>query len=443
MNRSGALILLLAVGCVQTADAITLDAALARTLEHNPTILAERLALEQARGRRLVLRSIMWPDARLNVVAGDQGGQRAGEKANQPFGFARGFFTQPLFNAAIPASRRRGDLEVLLAQQRLVAATVTQLHAGRLAFYTALYNRSLLRFGEAQRQRLAANVATELERYRAGHGDRGAISAARLVEEELNPRIETARRAQEGATLTLAQIMGDELGAEATLPDPEGELRIVPVADTDFETAAALALSRRADVQVARLLVRAAGEDQRIVEAGYYPAIAATISGDYIPISGIRRGNEGSPRRSDDIISSEARFGAAYTWRVIDNGKVGGQVAQRRAIRELNELLLQKVEQDAAREIAVAQARLRAVGLNQRALGTAGAAAEKNVALVQQNLAQGQTSQLEFRSAESGYLQAQTAQLSLAYEQNVALAEYDRACGRYFQFSDDTVPKSH
>ncbi|MDQ6808394.1 MAG: TolC family protein [Verrucomicrobiota bacterium] len=434
-------ILALGACCVgRFAEAITLDAALARTLEHNPAIQAERLALEQASGRRLVLRSLMWPDVRLNAVAGDQGGKRAGEDSNQPFGFARGFFTQPLFNAAIPASNRRGDIEVLLAQQRLVAATVTQLHAARLAFYTTLYNRSLVTLAEGQRQRLAANVATETEKYRAGHGGRDPIAAARVVEGELNPRIETARRAQDGAILTLAQLMGDELGSNAALPNPEGELRMTP-GDLDFETNAAIALSRRADVQVARLLVRAAGEDERIVQAGYYPLIAATISGDYIPISGIRRGSEGSPRRSDDIISSEVRFGAAYTWRVIDNGKVGGQVAQRRAIREMNKLLLQKVEADAAREIAVAEARLRAVGSSEQALGRAGAAAEKNVGLVQQNLAQGLTSQLEFRNAETAFLQAQTARLSLAYEQNVARAEYDRASGRYFQFSGDTTHK--
>lgn len=426
--------------CASAADAITLDAALARTLDHNPTIQAARLGLEQASGRRLVLRAIIWPDARLNVVAGDQGGQRAGQDSNRPFGFARGFFNQPLFDAAIPASNRRGDLEILLAQQRLGSATVTELHTARIAFATALYNRSLLRFGEAQRQRLTANVTTETDRLAAGHGDRGAIAAARLIAGELNPRIEDARRAYDGATLTLAELMGDELGARADLPNPEGDLHF---RTTDIEPVASIELGQRSDVRLARLVVRAAGEDERIAEAGYYPNVAATVSGDYIPVSGIRRASEGSPRRSDDIISSEVRFGGVYTWRVIDNGKIGGQVATRRAIREMNELLLHKVEADAAREIAAALARLHAIGARHQALGTAGAAAEKNVALVQQNLAQGLTSQLEFRNAETSFLQAQTAELSLAYEQKVALAEYDRASGRYFQFSDDTARKPH
>ena len=115
-------------------NAITLDAALAKTLEKNPAIVEAKLVLEQAAGRRLVLRSNGLPDVRMQGLLGVQGGKRAGEPDTQPFGLARGFFTQPLFDAAVPASRRRGDVEVLLAQQRLNVAIVEQLHATRIAF---------------------------------------------------------------------------------------------------------------------------------------------------------------------------------------------------------------------------------------------------------------------------------------------------------------------
>ena len=90
----------------------------------------------------------------------------------QPFGLARGFFTQPLFDAAVPASRRRGDMEVLLAQQRLNVAVVEQLHAARIAFYTALFNDSLRELGEAQRQRLAENVTPRRSVTRPGRRSR-------------------------------------------------------------------------------------------------------------------------------------------------------------------------------------------------------------------------------------------------------------------------------
>src|SRR5207244_6996714 len=95
-------------------------------------------------GNRLVLRSVVWPSLKANVPAGVQGGDRAGSTKTKLFGFARGAFTQPLFNAAIPASLRRGDVEVLIAQQQLNLAVEQQLHVARLAFYSALYNRELL-----------------------------------------------------------------------------------------------------------------------------------------------------------------------------------------------------------------------------------------------------------------------------------------------------------
>ena len=92
-------------------------------------------------------------------------------------------------------------------------------------------------------------------------------------------------------------------------------------------------------MKLARLLVRAAGEDQRIIEAAYYPTLDATFSGTYIPVT-IQHLKAGTASSSDNIISSEVTAGVAYTWRVVDNGKVGGQVARARAIREMNEISL-------------------------------------------------------------------------------------------------------
>src|SRR2546430_17539449 len=98
---------------------VTLDKVLNTTLEENPAIRQAKANLEQAAGRRLVLRSIVWPNLKVNVPAGVQGGHRAGENSTKIFGFARGSFTQPLINAAIPPSLRRGDVDLLIAQQQL------------------------------------------------------------------------------------------------------------------------------------------------------------------------------------------------------------------------------------------------------------------------------------------------------------------------------------
>jgi outer membrane protein TolC len=427
--------------CGVPAHAISLDAALATTLEKNPAIVEAKIALELAAGRRLVLRSIGLPDVRIQGLAGVQGGQRAGEPETQPFGLARGFFAQPLFDAAVPPSRRRGDVEVLLAQQRLNVAVVEQLHGTRIAFYTALLNDSLRELGEAQRQRLAENVNTQAERYQAGRSDRGAVASARLLERELDPRIEEVRRGYHGALLTLANFMGRDMGPTSNIPRPDGALTFAAVGyDLKSETAAAL--SRRPDLNLARLLIRAAEEDQRIIEAAYYPALDATLSGTYIPVT-IRQSSGGAASSSDNIVSSEASAGVAFTWRVVDNGRVGGRVVRARAVREMNEISLRQLEANVSLELRRISNNLRAIEQRWKSLSAAIASAEQNVNVVERTLAEGLSSQLEFRNAESSFLETRSALLSTLYQQQVARAEWDRATGRYFQFSGDTAGNSH
>jgi outer membrane protein TolC len=414
------------------ADAVTLEQVLETTLEKNPTIQQARVGLEEAAGRRLVLRSIMWPDAKIGIPAGVQGGQRAGENGTKVFGFVRGLFTQSLFNAAIPPSRRRGDVEILIAEQQLNVTVAEQLHAARVAFYTALFNRELESIRHEQQQRLEENAASQKDRYQAGLTDRGAFTSATVEARALDAQVEDAQRAYAQARLTLAEAMA--MTRESPLPIPEGQLRTSPFR-IDFNSETATALEQRADLKLARLLVRAANEDQRIIEAGYYPSIAAKISGDYIPVSGIHR--EGSTRRTEDFISSEVRIGATYTWRVIDNGKVMGAAIKQGAARDINELTCQKLEINVRAELSRICNDLRAIDKRQESLSSASTAAQQGVELVSQNLANGLASQLDYRVSQNGLLQTKSGLLETAYQRSLAMAEWDRATGRYFQFSDD------
>lgn len=429
--------LIFVAGWAGTMDGLTLDALLQSTVANNPEIQMAKNDLERASGRRLILRSIALPDAAIGVVGGDQGGHRAGQKSNQPFGFAYGGFTQPFFNAAIPASYRRADLEVLIAQQKLNVAMVEQLHSARLAFYTALYSRSLKGVQSEQRKRLEQNISTQKDRYESGLAQRGVLVGAEVQTRELDPPIEASQRAYDGAVLKLAEAIGEDIGPSALLPEPAGELKFVPVV-IDLGSETTKAVQSRPDLQLARLLIRAAKEDQRIIEAAYYPTINAVVAGEYIPVSSVRRTqSQGSPRRSDDIVSSEVRAGGAYTWRVVDNGKTYGAVMKQRSARAINELLLHQMEADAPRDLARIKHDLEAIAEKQGLLAHASTAAAENAATVQQNLAGGVVSQYEFRLAQNAQLEIQSGLLTLAYQQQLALAEWDRATGRYFQFSNE------
>src|SRR6266567_3390831 len=329
-------------------SAMTLEDVLQTTLEKNPAIQEAKAGLEQATGKRLIFRSVVWPRAEVGVPAGVQAGHRAGESGVKGFGIGRGWLTQTLFDMAVPPSLRRGDVEVLIAQQQLNVTVVERLHAARLAFYGALYNRSLESIRDEQRQKLQQNVTTQKGRFEAGLADKSAFTSATVQADELVPQVERAHRAYREAQLKLAEAMAID-PAKSSLPEPEGELEFISMrVDLASETVAAL--QRRADLKLARLFVRAANEDQRIIAADYYPAVVGSIPGEYVPVTGIHR--QGSTSKTQDFIGSEIREKAAYTWRVIDNGKVGGAVFRARAAREMNELTCRKLETNVSRELS-------------------------------------------------------------------------------------------
>jgi outer membrane protein len=425
---------ILLMSILPIAHGITLDAVLNKTLENNPDIQRAKANLEAAAGRRIVLRSIAWPNVKLNLPAGVQGGYRAGSTDTKLFGFVRGSLAQPLINAAIPPSFRRGDVEVLIAEQQLNLAVEQQLHAARLAYYSAAYNRELLSVRQKQRAHLDENVASQTDRYRAGLVDRSAFTTATIEAQELDPMVESARRSYSAAELQLAELMGVALSSNKIALEPEGGITFVPVTvDLNSETAAALEC--RTDIKLARLLVRAANEDERIIAAGYYPSANGFVQADYIPVTGIHR--EGSTSRSQDFLGSEIREGAAYTWQVIDNGRVTGAVIKARKAREINEIQLHKLEASVGRQLSQIRNDLNGIEARYQSFATGTSTAEQTAAAVQQNLGSGLASQLEYRLAEGSSLKAQSGLLEASYLHNVARAEWDRATGRYFQFTED------
>ena len=90
-----------------------------------------------------------------------------------------------------------------------------------------------------------------------------------------------------------------------------------------------------------------------------------------------------------------------------------------------------------SRELARLRNDLAGINARHKSFANGTGAAEQTTAAVQQNLGGGLASELEYRLSESSLLKTQTGLLETTYQQNVALAEWDRATGRYFQFSED------
>jgi hypothetical protein len=52
-------------------------------------------------------------------------------------------------------------------------------------------------------------------------------------------------------------------------------------------------------------------------------------------------------------------------------------------------------------------------------------------------------SPLEYRVTQNAFLGTKSGLLEAIYQHNLAVAEWDRATGRYFQFSEDTAQNLH
>src|SRR5947207_10620633 len=162
----------------------------------------------------------------------------------------------------------------------------------------------------------------------------------------------------------------------------------------DLASETVAALQRRADLKLARLFVRAANEDERIIAADYYPAVVGSIPGEYVPVTGIHR--QGSTSKTQDFIGSEIKEKAAYTWRVVDNGKVGGAVLRARAAREENELACRKLEANVSRELSRIANDLDTIAARENSLASATAAPEESARTRSENAANGLVSLFEY-----------------------------------------------
>src|SRR5947208_2850909 len=79
------------------------------------------------------------------------------------------------------------------------------------------------------------------------------------------------------------------------------------------------------------------------------------------------------------------------------------------------------------------------IAAREKSLASASASAEESAQTVRENVATGLASLLEYRVTQTGFLKTKSGLLDAVYQHNVALAELDRATGRYFQYSYEPI----
>jgi outer membrane protein TolC len=419
----------------QTYD-VTMEDCLAWTLTRNPDIQQLRADVERAAGTRLVFRSRALPQ----LAAQTTDGLRYGPLYPPAglFSIVTAQFSQPLLDAGIPPSLRRGKVEVVIAQQNLNRTVTAILHEARVTFLRALYLRDLIALHEEIDQRLRANVDNEQQRLDVGTGSKAALANAKIQELNLELALANLRSDYFSMVTRVAELCGRDPGAgtngvwQSRLPKPVGALQYER-ASVDWSHESAYALEHRADLKLFHALANAAAADKQTVQAGYFPLVSLTASGLFIP-QNLFVSKQTDIVPGQDPRTSDLRAGVEMSWRVIDNGQVTGPSHRLEAIRQEYEITRQQLEQNIPRELAVIEGALESADARHDALLKSAEAAEENLRLIEAQLALGAATQLDFLKAQSDLLSVRVGLADATQSHEVARAELDRATGRYLEY---------
>lgn len=415
---------------------VTLEQCYAEAAAKNHEIQLRRTDIERATGTRWELAARAMPRVTSHVQAGWHEGTQF--EPDGWFGIVNATAAQPIFDAGIPFALRRGHTETVIAQQNLNLAVNNVLHELRITFVHAVALRNLIHVHEEIEKRLDANAKVQRDRLEIGTANRQSVRQAEVQLLAIKPTLARLRRDYADRRVKLAELLGRDANDPARLPVPSGELRYEFV-ELDIEKELAQAREKRPDLALLRELISAAADDQRIAQAGYYPFARYEITLLYYPEDALTS-RDTELVRGQESRSSEYRHGPAFTWRVIDNGRVFGASRRFRAIRESHEITLRKIEQHIPRELARVSTALEDAQARLVALDKSITHAESNLNLVETKLAIGQAVQLDFLFAQRDLLSVRRSVIEAIFEQKVALAELDRVTGRYLAFAERAKP---
>ncbi len=471
--------LLLATPAVQ-AETLTLQDCLRETALHNPSVVEQARGIERAAGTRLTLRSRALPTLTISGLAGYQGQEsslqtlqpvtKAGPvpgmvvpvldangnqvyktvetvRASQYLVIASGALYQPVFDAAIPASWRRGNLENATALENYYAVAVTQMYATRTLFNQALFHRDNGKLLSEIDHTYEANIKTVETLVNAGLTGRQALLQAQIQRANFSTAITSATGSYRTSLTALLASMGREqrtvgggdLVANVRL---EGTLDAAPM-HFDPRAAAEQALTHRPDLEALRVLVRSEREDAKITRAGYYPLVRVYVTGDLIPQSSSRSDRPNQLREGDDVRTTEIRPGARYDWAALDFGAVRGAAQEIDRTREAVEINLHRLEQNVTGDLSQLRAAAQSAAATIQALRDNLVAAQDTLNIVTGAVAQGTGSQLEFDNAQTGLLTTRGSLLQAQLQASNSRAEYDRVTGGYLRFVTADEGRKH
>ena len=441
------------------AETLTLAQCLHEVAEHNPAIAQQRATVERATATRLTLHARALPVATIGGIAGElvqqndnlptvvataNGGRRVLPATvttdNSLLVLGTGSIYQSLFDAAIPASFRRGTVGILAAEQNFYSVASVQLHAARLLFYQALYQQQE---GELLHQidgTLGEGIKSQSQLVAAGLAGRTSLISAQVQRTNFNPIILSTTGSYRTSLASLLQTMGRELSYQGG-DDPLAHLTLSGTLDDaplrfDPTEAARTALARRPDFRSLRAMVKIAQEDANISRGNYYPLIRLYVAGEYVPGSDVRN-RPNAVRSSDQTEVTEVRPGIMGSWVVVDTGGTTGTVRIQESQRDTLAIGLRQLESNLPSEIATVHARFADAAGRIAALAGNVDAAQDTLNIIQGGLAQGINSQTEFLYAQTEFANVRVGLLAAHLEMSLAHAEFDRLTGNYLRYVEE------
>ena len=453
---------LAAPGGAARGETLTLADCLRETAEHNPDILAQQAGIQQATAERLVLRARALPKFSVGGLLGYLGARTDetlqvpvtinGKKTIVDVTTARPAteavigaedLGQPIFDAAIPASFRRGTIGITVAQENFYTVASAQLYQTRIFFYQALFQQEN---GEVLRgidRSFGGEVKSLDQLVTAGLVGRQSLLAAQVQRTNFGTSLLANTGSVQTGLTSLLQNMGRNLGPAGTPGSPAAaNIHLAGELDTreisfDAPAMAREALAHRPDIRALRATVRQANEDANIVRGGYYPTVRLYLDGELVPNTFVQRTGSNSERESDQTQTTELRPGVQANWTIIDTGLVRGTVNNLQAGRDAILVALQQAERNLPSDFALLRAQMTGAANRINALQSNVGVAQDTLNTVQSGVAQGVNTQIELFDAQNGVLSARSGLLAAELDMSVAHAEFDRLTGRYLHFTNE------
>ena len=447
------------------AEVLTLEDCLRETAAHNPTLILEQLDVERATGTRLTLRARALPTLTLGGTLGYQSAETpedqiittrlangtvrvtnvVSQRPAQEILLGTGSLNQTIFDAAIPASWRRGDVGILAARQAYYTVAVAELYQARTYFTRALYEQKRGELLREEDKSLAANIRSVESLVAAGLKGRQDLVLALTTRGNFNPGLLDTTGNYQTYLALLLQAMGRQPGTGPGGDDPLTHITLRGSLDEagitfDAEAVGREALAHRSDLASIREQVRQTKEDANIVRGGYYPRIQLYVAGELLPSNFVRSSRPNAIRSTDQVETTEIRPGGRGDWNVIDTGTVSGQAHQLDAIRAELAVGLARLERNIPGELAGVRASVDSNAATLKALRANVDTAQNTLNIINSGVAQGINSQIEFLDAQNGLTSTRIGMLAAAFALTQARTEFDRITGRFLRFVNDDAP---